>query len=112
MSRHSKRRQQRRARVGRGTAVLRPTISQPCIDGFHDGSGGRGKCPQYVTYEMLEFEPGKAAPANPLECQCACHPEFSALLREQGRRLVELGCTPSAWANVLNVLDARREVQT
>lgn len=107
MSRKSKRRQQRRARVGYTPQPPAPTISQPCIDGGHDGTGGRGKCPQYVTYEMVEFEPGQAAPANPVECQCPCHPAFSLMLREEGKRMVELGCTPAARAMVM---DARREI--
>lgn len=106
MSRHRKRRAQRRARLT--LPIAQPTVSQPCREGFHDGFGGRGKCPQFVTYEMVEFEPSKAAPANPVECQCQCHPEFSRMLRDEGRRMVEMGCTPAARATVM---DARREIQ-
>lgn len=108
MSRHHKKRTARRIRRAPVALSPAPTISRPCQEGFHDGSGGRGRCPQFVTYEMVEFEPGYAAPANPIECQCPCHAQFSIMLRAEGQRMVELGCTPVARATVM---DARREIQ-
>lgn len=69
-----------------------PLISTECVHGLHQvplrmdpNAAASKQCPQFATYaQMVEFEPGRAAPAGPIECECPCHAEFSARLRAEG----------------------------
>ncbi len=71
-----------------------PLVSTECIQGLHqvplstDPNAVPAKqCPQFATYErMIEFEPSRVAPANPIECECPCHAAFAQRVRQEGLR--------------------------
>lgn len=68
-----------------------PLISTDCVQGRHQRppsstETGPRQCPQFATYEMVEYEPGRIAPANPTECECPCHAEYAARVRLDGEQ--------------------------